>query len=49
MTRSLLFNALAFLLLYVWFVRLRYRVAVARQQEELAEPPATEADVAHGA
>lgn len=42
MTKSLLWNALAFALLYVWFVRLRYRVALARQAEELAEPPETE-------
>jgi heme exporter protein C len=42
MTKSLMFNALAFIILYVWFVRLRYRVALSRQAEELAEPPAIE-------
>ena len=41
-TKSLLFNAIAFFLLYVWFVRLRYRVAEHHQQEELAEPPPVE-------
>lgn len=48
MTQSLAFNAIAFLILYVWFTRLRYRVALARQHQELAEPPAVATDPGKG-
>jgi heme exporter protein C len=39
MTRSLLFNAGAFTLLFLWFLQLRYQVARLRQSVDLAEPP----------
>lgn len=34
-------NVVAFFLLYLWFVRLRYRIVRRRQLEELEEPPET--------
>jgi heme exporter protein C len=42
MTSSLRLNAIAFLLLYFWFLRLRYQVALRRLEHELTEPPELE-------
>jgi len=43
MSESLWLNAAAFILLAIWFIRLRARVAERRLAEELAEPPPEEA------
>ena len=36
---ALCINGLAFLFIYLWFVRMRYGTARARQEVELSEPP----------
>ncbi len=33
------FNAVVFMIIYVWFLRLRYRIVRRRQRQELEEPP----------
>jgi heme exporter protein C len=42
MSATLALNALAFTLLYLWFVSMRYRVARRAHLEELTEPPEVE-------